>query len=414
MEIAKYSIGTGDRFGLQGKAQLAAVKKAFESGVDLTIVWNKSYREHSIVGTGQEAVRLEAEQAVSELDWNGQYLVDADHIGLGNVDHFLDSSDFFTLDVADFIGKKANEQSLQRFTSKYAAFLGELHIPGFAEPLVIDETLLQSIGEKYLLAAMEAGKIYRYIANHLGAENFITEVSMDETESPQSPLELFFILAALADENIPVQTIAPKFSGRFNKGVDYIGNVKNFTKEFEEDLLVIRHAVDIFDLPSNLKLSVHSGSDKFSIYPAINTLITKHNTGIHVKTAGTTWLEELIGLAEAGGDGLHIAKEIYESSYGRYDELCTPYASVIDINREQLPKPEDVWNWSSDQYVSALRHDPTCVDYDINLRQLLHVGYKTAAELGDNYLHILNKHEEIVARNVTENLFNRHIQPLFL
>lgn len=237
---------------------------------------------------------------------------------------------------------------------------------------------------------------------------------MDETADPQNPLEMLFILAAIADEKIPAQTIAPKFSGRFNKGVDYIGDVDKFSQEFEEDLCVIQYAVSNFGLPGDLKLSVHSGSDKFSIYKPIRKLIDKHGAGIHVKTAGTTWLEELIGLAEAGGGGLDIAKQIYVSSYERFDELCGPYASVIDIDRNALPTPEELKGWTSKQYVESLRHDQACQAYDNNLRQLLHVGYKVAAELGDTYLDALKENEEIVAKNVTENLYDRHIKPLFL
>ena len=93
---------------------------------------------------------------------------------------------------------------------------------------------------------------------------------MDETDRAQSPVELLIILAAIADEGIPVQTIAPKFSGRFNKGVDYVGDVAQFEREFALDIAAIAYAVKQFGLPANLKLSVHSGSDKFSIYPAIH------------------------------------------------------------------------------------------------------------------------------------------------
>ena len=414
MKIAKYSIGTGDRFGLQGKAQLAAIKKALDNGVDLAIVWNKSHREHSIVGTGQQAVREEADQAVNALGWKGQYFVDADHIGLGNVDLFLKSSDFFTLDVADFIGKKADDRSLAVFIKKYSSFLGDLSIPGLDRPLKISAELLQAIAEKYLFAVQEAGRIYRYISANKGNGDFITEISMDETADPQTPIELLFILAALADEKIPAQTIAPKFSGRFNKGVDYIGDVDKFRREFEADLCIIKYAVKTFGLPADLKLSIHSGSDKFSIYRPIKELIRKHDAGIHIKTAGTTWLEELIGLAEAGGEALEIAKQIYTSSYARFDELCSPYASVIDIDRKALPAPAELDAWTSEQYVKALRHDQSCSGYDVNLRQLLHVGYKVAAELGDVYLKALRKYEEVVTGNVTENLYERHIRPLFL
>lgn len=414
VDLAKYSIGTGDRFGRQGRAQLAAVEKAQRKGVDLAIVWNKSHREHMIIKTTPQAVREAADKAVDDRGWQGQYFVDADHIGLGNVDLFLESSDFFTIDVADFIGKKADARSLSDFIERYAYLVGEISIPGIERPLSITADQIQNIAEKYLYALQEAGKLYRYIAEKIGHKAFITEVSMDETEDPQTPLEMLFILAGLGDQRIPAQTIAPKFSGRFNKGVDYIGDVPQFQREFEEDLCIAKYAVHNFGLPENLKLSIHSGSDKFSIYPSICKLIRKHDAGIHLKTAGTTWLEELIGLAEAGGQGLKIAKQIYVSSYERFEELCTPYASVIDIDRDALPAPTKLQNWSSTRFVNGLRHDQSCTEYNINIRQLLHVGYKVAAEMGDVYLDALQNNEAVVARNVTENLYERHVVPLFL
>ena len=414
MKLAKHSIGTGDRFGRQGKAQLAAVQKAAAHGVELAIIWNKSHREHIIVKSSQQEVRKEADQAVAAAGWKGQYLVDADHIGLGNVDLFMESSDFFTLDVADFIDKKADETDLRAYVQNHAHLIGELNVPGIEEPLRISAELLEETAGKYLHAVQEAGKIYRYIKETKENGDFVTEVSMDETPDPQTPLELLLILAALADEAIPVQTIAPKFSGRFNKGVDYRGDVEQFRAEFEKDLCVLAYGIKTFGLLPDLKLSVHSGSDKFSIYRPIRELIRKHDAGIHVKTAGTTWLEELIGLAESGGEGLEIARAIYARSYARYDELCAPYLSVIDIDRPALPLPEDLNTWSSEQYVRALRHDQSCPDYNVNLRQLLHVGYKVAAEMGEVYLRALEDNEAVVAKNVTENLYERHIRPLFL
>jgi tagaturonate epimerase len=125
---------------------------------------------------------------------------------------------------------------------------------------------------------------------------------MDETDSAQTPAGLLIILSAIADEQIPIQTIAPKFSGRFNNGVDYVGDVTQFAREMALDMAAIRYAV--YGVPGNLKLSVHSGSDKFSIYSAIHTATKSFSTGVHLKTAGTTWFEEIIGLAEAGGFAL--------------------------------------------------------------------------------------------------------------
>ena len=245
---------------------------------------------------------------------------------------------------------------------------------------------VERVANQFLLAAQEAGKIYRHIARAKGAENFITEVSMDETDRPQTPPELLIILAALADQKIPLQTIAPKFTGRFNKGVDYAGDVKQFEKEFNEDLCVIAFAIQKYGLPPSLKLSVHSGSDKFSIYDPMRRALKKFDAGIHLKTAGTTWLEELIGLAEAGGDGLEIAKEIYACAIGHVDEFCAPYASVIEIDKAKLPAAATVNGWNSRQFVAALRHDRNHPAYNPSFRQLLHVSFKVAAKMGGRYL----------------------------
>lgn len=413
MKIKKYSFGIGDRFANQGEAQLKAIIKAKDAGIDITPVWNKSNREHAIIHSEPSDTRTEADNAVRALGWTGDYFVDADHINLSTVDRFLDSSDFFTLDVADYIGKASTAEEIEEFIENNKKYLGKLNIPGIDHPFDISEDTLREIGGKFLFAAKEASKIYNYIADKKGAENFISEVSMDEVEEAQSPVEMFFILSALAQHGVPAQTIAPKFTGRFNKGVDYVGDINQFAKEFEEDLLVIDFSVKEFSLPENLKLSVHSGSDKFAIYPLMGNLIKKYNKGIHVKTAGTTWLEELIGLALAGGEALELARSIYEKGYGRMDELCGPYATVIDINTDGLPTPDDVQGWNGQKYASTLRHVKGDPDYNPNFRQLIHVGYKIAAEFGSEYTNMLKKYADIVGQQVTENIYDRHIKTLF-
>ncbi len=413
MEFPKYSLGVGDRFVHQGKAQLAAFVQARRLGIDVAPVWNKSNREHLIVHSEPSSVRAEADAAVEALGWEGPYFVDADHIGLKTVDGFIAGSDFFTLDVADFIGKPAAERDIAEFAAAHERFAGELRIPKIAEPLEVSRARIEAIARKYLFAAQEAGRIYRHIAAKKGVGRFVTEVSMDETDQPQTPVELLFILAALAAEKIPLQTIAPKFTGRFNKGVDYVGDVAQFEREFNDDLAVIAFAIREFGLPADLKLSVHSGSDKFSIYAPIRRALQRTGAGLHVKTAGTTWLEELIGLAAAGADGLEMAKEVYRSALGRFDELCAPYAAVIDINGARLPTAAEVATWSSQQFVKSLRHDQTCPRYNPSLRQLLHVGYKVAAQLGERFTDALERHAEVIAANVTENIFARHLKPIF-
>jgi hypothetical protein len=219
---------------------------------------------------------------------------------------------------------------------------------------------------------------------------------------------------AIADEKIPIQTIAPKFTGRFNKGVDYRGNVEEFSREFAADLAVVAHAVRAYGLPDNLKLSVHTGSDKFSLYGPIHRAISARGAGVHLKTAGTTWLAELEGLALAGRDGLELAKEIYVQAYEHIDELCGPYASVIEIDPGKLPAPQTVKDWSSEQFAVALHHDPNCESYNPDLRQLLHVSFKIAAKMGARFIDAVRQNEQLIGREVTNNLFERHIRPVFV
>jgi hypothetical protein len=414
MTLPKFSIGVGDRFAHQAKAQLAACILAADAGVEVIPVWNKSNREHTIIGSEPVDTRAAADAAVKELGWTKPYFLDADHINLKTVHRFLDPCDFFTLDVADLIGQPAKPEDVAAFIAGHHELMGKVTIPGIPEPFTIDKDIVQHVADRFLVAVKHAGEIYRLLLDYKGTGRFVPEISMDETDYPQTPVELLIILAMIADEKIPIQTIAPKFTGRFNKGVDYVGDVKQFAKEFEDDLATIAFAVKKYGLPANLKLSVHSGSDKFSIYKAIHDGAKKFDAGIHLKTAGTNWLEELIGLAESGGDGLALAKEVYAEALSHKAELTAPYAAVIDIDDAKLPTAATVNGWTSAQYTAALRHDQKNPAYNPSLRQLLHVGFKVAAKMGPRYLKAVEANEDVIAKNVTANLYERHIRPVFI
>ena len=135
---------------------------------------------------------------------------------------------------------------------------------------------------------------------------------------------------------------------------------------------------------------------------------------MHLKTAGTTWLEEVIGLAESEGSGLEMAKEIYLSALDRYDELTVPYDTVLNIDRSKLPAKEEISSWNGDQFSTALRHDQQNDSYNPHFRQLIHTAYKVAAEKGDDFLNELKKNAEIIGKNVYQNIFERHIKPLYI
>jgi len=414
--LPRFSIGVGDRFAHEAEAQLAAFERLAECGVVAAPVWNKSHREHSFVGSRPGDVLAAAKAAVQKRGWEHPWFVDADHIRLDTVDGYLASADFFTIDVAEQIGSPADDAGrgeLDEFLERHPELTGPVAVEGIARPLPLSADEARRIAGHYLAACREAGAIYRHIAAGR-TTGFVTEVSMDETQQPQTPPELLVILAMLADEGVPLQTIAPKFSGRFNKGVDYVGDTARFAREFADDIAVLAHAVAAYGLPESLKLSVHSGSDKFSLYPLIREATARSGAGFHLKTAGTTWLEELIGLAEAGGDGLDLAREIYAEAVAGIDELTGPYASVIDIDRSQLPSAVELAGWSGPRLAAAIRHVPHNPEFNPSIRQLLHVAFKLAANRGSRYTDLLEANREIVARQVTDNLFQRHMRPLLL
>ncbi len=414
MELGKYSFGLGDRFGLQGRALLRAIVEAERLGVRLTPVWNKSYREHVIVGSSPADTRREADEAVRALGWQAAYFVDADHITRHNVGFFIQHSDFFTIDVADCLNRPPDQTDLTRFVQRHEEYLGRLRIPGLEEAFEVDRSRLAEIGRRYWAAIDEAQRVYELVRDQKHGAPFIVELSMDEAAQPLEPVELFFVLAEVAERGLPISTLAPKFVGRFNKGVDYEGDVQAFAANFKQALAVLQFAKEQFPLRPDLKLSVHSGSDKFSLYEPMGRALRHTGMGLHIKTAGTTWLEELAGLAEGGADGLALAKEIYRQAYQRVEELVAPYATVVDIHPPGLPHPDEVRRWDQEEFLGSLEHDATNSRYKREFRQLLHVAYKVAAEMGTRYTELVLKYQDTIAGRVVRNILERHIRPLFL
>src|SRR5437016_2350926 len=173
LTLERYSLGVGDRFARQAGAQLRACIMAGEQGAEVIPVWNKSNREHLTIGSEPATTRVAADAAVKELRWQKPYHVDADHIRLETVDRFVPHADFYTIDVADWIGKPAEAGAVKRFVSQHAELVGKIDIPGIAEPFKTTPAQIEKIANKYLLATQEAGRIYRHIANEKNGK-FIT------------------------------------------------------------------------------------------------------------------------------------------------------------------------------------------------------------------------------------------------
>ena len=190
LRLPRFSVGVGDRFAHQAKAQLAACVMAAEAGVEVSPVWNKSNREHMIIGSEPSQTRVAADAAVKELGWTKPYFLDADHINLNTVERYLAPCDFFTLDVADMIGKPADAKDVAAFVKRHPELVGTVTIPHIDEPFQTDEAFVTGVANKFLAAVQDAGKIYRYLVESKGAGRFVPEVSMDETDSPQTPVEL--------------------------------------------------------------------------------------------------------------------------------------------------------------------------------------------------------------------------------
>jgi len=217
LTLEKFSIGVGDRFAHQAKAQLTACVMADRSGVAVIPVWNKSNREHLIVGSEPGSVKAAADAAVRELAWKHPYHVDADHINLGTVDRFIDASDFYTLDVAAAIGQPAPAADVEAFVGRHPELIGRLSVPGIAEPFETTRQSVEAVAGKYLFAVQEAGRIYRHVAERQRRGPFRDGSFHGRDGLAANSSELLIILAAIADEEDPIQTIAPKFTGRFNK-----------------------------------------------------------------------------------------------------------------------------------------------------------------------------------------------------
>ena len=336
--------------------------------------------------TPQDVVQA-ATTALRELGYNSAWGADADHLKLPeHVDRTAAAGFcFFTIDPSEYVGKGALTPELE------ALYLGrKFEVPSLGM-LQFDRATLQGAAVKYGRSLEHVGMMGSHIAKVLGARPFEIEVSVDETDDPTSPLEHLFIGMELRRHKVPnVVSIAPRFIGDFEKGIDYKGDLKKFETSLREHVAIAKHC-------GPYKISVHSGSDKFTAYPIVGRVC---GDLLHVKTAGTSYLEALRVVART--DPKFFA-EIAEFCRGRFaTDRRSYHISTTEAQVNALPK------------YSGSKEEAVFLD-EIPGRQLLHVTFGsvlTNPAFKPRIMETLHKHASLHEEVLRPLISRKHLSLL--
>lgn len=380
------SFGFGDRLGLATPGHIAAVRAA--GGKFAPIFAQQSVRENTRTGRTPQQVMDDAKRAVDAAGWDSPWGADADHLKtVDDISAFVDAGyTFFTVDPGEHVDNSTDTDSLDVLQRKAASFINWDHL----SMLYLDQNSQQVWGNFEAVSLQRAMVKYDNAIQHAVSmfnrlsqlkEFFDFEVSVDETDSPTTPLEHFFIASELTRLGVKFTSLAPRFIGRFEKGVDYIGDLDALDAELAKHAAVTKYF-------GTYKLSLHSGSDKFSVYP----LISKHwGDRIHVKTAGTSYLEALRVVAQCEPD---LFLKIYSLGRERYETDRHSYH--VSAQLELLPKTGDL---------------PSLLE-DFHAREILHVTFGSAlAQFGVDLKEALLKHETAYLQALQAHL-HKHLQLL--
>jgi hypothetical protein len=359
------SFGFGDRLGLATPGHITAVK-----GTKFAPIFaQQSVRENARTGRTPQQVMDDAKRAVESAEWDAPWGADADHLKtVDDIPPFIDAGyTFFTVDPGEHVENGADTDSVDTLKHKVGSLnwdeLSALYLSGNGEQVwgIFEAESLMRATVKYGKAIQHAVSMFKRLSEL--KEKFDFEVSVDETDSPTSPLEHFFIANELTRKSVKFTSLAPRFIGLFEKGVDYIGDLIALDVELSKHAAVTAHF-------GTYKLSLHSGSDKFSVYP----LIAKHwGERIHVKTAGTSYLEALRVLAKYEPD---LFIKIYSLGRERYEMDKKTYHVSAELNL--LPNTDDL---------------PSLLN-DFHAREVLHVTFGSAlTQFGVELKAALIKHD---------------------
>jgi hypothetical protein len=377
------SFGFGDRLGLATPGHIAAVK-----GTKFAPIFaQQSVRENSRTGRTPQEVMDDAKRAVESAKWDAPWGADADHLKtVDDIPPFLAAGyTFFTVDPGEHVDNAADTDSIKILKQKVAILhwdeLSALYLNGTSDQAWgrFDSQSLMRATAKYGKAIAHAVSMFKRLSEL--TDTFDFEVSVDETDSPTTPLEHFFIANELTRKGVKFTSLAPRFIGRFEKGVDYIGDLTALDEELAKHAAVTHHF-------GTYKLSLHSGSDKFSVYP----LVAKHwGERIHVKTAGTSYLEALRVLAKYEPD---LFTKIYSLGRERYETDKKTYHVSAELNL--LPNTNDL---------------PSLLE-DFHVREVLHVTFGSAlGQFGAELKAALIKHDDAYYNGLKLH-FDKHLNLL--
>ena len=395
------SVGMGDRLGIATPGHVRAVRDT--QGKVAPIFAQQSIREMKRTGRSPQQVMDDATWGIFEEGWQSGVGSDADHLKTkADIDACIAAGfTLFTIDPGEYVDnheQKPNSNQLTKqlellpeyLNPKATGLLGKsFDIEGFK--LLIDEAALIKAITKYGKAIAHVANMYEYLVQVAGKHPFEVEVSMDETELPTSPVEHIYIASELRRLGVKWISFAPRFVGRFEKGVDYIGDLQAFGTDLAIHAAIARH-IGLY------KLSLHSGSDKFSIY---RMFMEKTNGLVHLKTAGTSYLEALRTIAALDTD---LFKDIYIFALEHFDADKLSYHISVQINK--APKPGEIKDW------------PGLLD-QFDAREILHVtfGSVLTEKTGDGKMRFYDRLLSVLTANretYFDNLeyhFKRHLKP---
>lgn len=393
------SAGCGDRMGLATPGHIRAIRS---TGQLAPILAQQSMRENARTGRTAQQVLDDAMWGVFQEGWHEPWGADADHLKTkADIDLCVAAGyTFYTIDPGDHVDNEAHtapkdvldlkvqslpwdrlDDSMEALRARYLPTSFELE----GLTLSFDEVSLARAAAKYAGAIAHTAEMYRHLAAVMGKRVFELEVSVDETETPTSPLEHYFVASELMRLGVRWVSLAPRYLGRFEKGVDYLGDLDEFDAELAKHAAIARAM-------GPYKLSIHSGSDKFRVYPSF----ARHaGSLVHLKTAGTSYLEALRAIAEAEPD---LFRQVLTYALECYDEDSATYH--VSANPGKVPTPETL--------------PPELLASVLDLfdgRQVLHVTFGSVlVRFGEDIMAALDKNEEVHYRAL-EVHFNRHFEP---